>query len=117
MLRVREAVPTLIPLLNSSDVGVAAAAANALGILGDPQAVPALCEVVTRGVGRGTGQLTNAKETPRLQVVLNALSALQAIGSREALPSVQALLKMPDLSPLVRQQAKQVAEHLQRFGR
>jgi HEAT repeat protein len=106
MLRVREAVPTLIPLLNSSDVGVAAAAANALGILGDPQTVPALCQV-----------LTNAKETPRLQVVLNALSALQAIGSREALPSVQALLKMPDLSPLVREQAKQVAEHLQRFGR
>jgi len=117
MLRVREAVPTLIPLLNSSDVGVAAAAANALGLLGDPQAVPALCQVVMRGAGRGTGQLTNAKETPRLQVVLNALSALQAIGSREALPSVQALLKMPDLSPLVRQQAKQVAEHLQRFGR
>lgn len=106
MLRAKEAVPTLVSLLNSSDIGVAAAAANALGILNDPQAVPALCQALKR-----------AKETQRLQVVLNALHALQSIGSRQALPSLEALLKVPDLPPMVREKAKQVADYLQSFGR
>lgn len=106
MLRVREAVPTLTSLLNSSDVRVAAAAANVLGILGDPQAVPALCQI-----------LTKAEDAKRQQVILNALSALQAIGSRQALPAVQALLKTPQLPTIVRQQAQQVADYLQRWGR
>lgn len=104
-LRAREAVPTLSSLLNSSDIGVAAAAANALGILGDPQAVPALCQV-----------LAQAKDTKRQQVILNALSALQVIGSRQALPAVQGLLKNPQLPTIVRQQAQQVADYLQRRG-
>lgn len=105
MMRMQDAVPVLIRLLNAADIGVAAAAANALGIIGDPRSFTALCHT-----------LTQANQPTRWQVVVSALSALQSLRRRDAVPAIEQLLKTPNLPPLVRQQAEQTARYLRQFG-
>lgn len=106
MLRDRASVPLLIPLLGSEDVGLASAVANALGLLADPQALPHLYKALER-----------VKKPADTQVVLNALTAIQSINERSAIPVLEEFLRRQDLPSIVRDHTKRVIDYLQRYGR
>lgn len=106
MLREREAVPQLVASLKSKDIGVASAAASALGSIADERALPALYKALER-----------ANKPAEAQVVISALGAIQSINERAALPVLEAFLKKPNLPPVIREQAKRVAEYLRQYGR
>ncbi len=106
MLRDKSAVPLLTPLLQAEDIGLASAAASSLGLLAEPQALPALYKALER-----------VKNPSDLQVVLNALTAIQSINERSSIPILENFLRRPDLPEVVREQAKRVLEYLQRYGR
>ncbi|MCX7642618.1 MAG: HEAT repeat domain-containing protein [Armatimonadetes bacterium] len=106
MLRDKSSVKLIEPLLQAKDVGLAAAAATALSLLADPQSLPALYKVLER-----------VKNLSDIQVVLNALTAIQSINERSSIPVLENFLRRPDLPEVVREQAKRVLEHLQRYGR
>ncbi len=107
MLRDQKSLPLLIPLLTESkDTGVAAAAATAIGQIADPQSLPALYKV-----------LEQAKYPAQTQVVINALTAIQSINERSAIPVIEKFLTRSDLPDTVRQHAEYVRDMLQRMGR
>lgn len=106
MLRDKDAVPLLIPLLNAKDIGLASAVANALGLLAEPQALPALYRALER-----------VKNPSDLQVVLNALTAIQSINERSSIPVLENFVRRPNLPKAVQEQAKRVLDYLQRYGR
>lgn len=106
MLRDKDSVSLLLPLLQAKDIGVASAAANALGLLADPKALPALYKALER-----------VKNPSDMQVVLNALTAIQSINERSSIPVIEDFLRRPNLPEVVREQAKQVLERLKQYGR
>lgn len=106
MLRDRDSVPILISLLQDKDLGLSEAAANALTMLADSRALPALYKTLER-----------VKNPTDIQVVLNALTAIQSINERSSIPVLENFLSKPNLQEIVRERAKQVLEYLQRYGR
>lgn len=88
------AVEPLIMVLESRDeVGVMASAAEALGEIGDPKAVPALARLLVRSY---------------LEVRLKAVQALAKIGSEESMKVIERALRDPNL--VVRRAAQEALD-------
>lgn len=96
------ALGPLLPLLDDEDAAVRSAAAEALGRLGAPEAVPALRRALGRGewaAARALGALGAREATPELVAALDdprigavAAEALASLGDRSAIPAIEAFV-------------------------
>ncbi len=88
----RRAVQPLLQCLDCADFYVQAAAAQSLGMLGDPDCIPAMLAILSGGVD--AAQLVPGR--PHLaRPVEAAMEALEALRATEAVPLIQPFLEHP----------------------